>query len=149
MSNQLIERVEDNNVSHRYLTWGHTTQLQDTKQKIVDTHNYETSYQNGNWVSVKKEPIKVILKELHYSLDEDKMAFELDCIVVLGFRKDKRIKAREEYLYRRSGMTDQFNEVLSQIPDSYHDSAKETFHLKMKELIDQLDQIAKNGVIIK
>ena len=147
----LIEKDKDTEYSDCGLSLEHKTRLQDTKQIVVDTFKYENSWNNitNNWTSVRKEPIKVIVKELHYSFDWTTNKFELQTIVVLGFRKDKKVRASEDYLNKTSAWnSSQFQDIISQIPDSFHDNARESFIKMTNEVQEKLNQTITNGVTV-
>mgnify|MGYP006277385327 FL=1 len=123
-----------------------------TEEIILYTHEYETVWNysaGGTHTFIKKEPIKFILKELCYSYnhynhyDDYGDSFHLDRIVVLGFRKDNKVKAKTEWLNTR---TPQFDEVVSQIPDNYHDRARKAFQELTQQLQEELNRVIKNGV---
>lgn len=122
--------------------------LEGVEQLVVDTFNYEQVYdpKTQDWVYNQKEPIKVMLSRFMYSYDEDDKEFQLDAIVVKGFRKDKKIMAREWYFRIHSP---QYKDVLAQIPDSFHDRARQAHAEMTAQLESNLDSIKRNGVVIK
>lgn len=134
------------------LRMNYEVMLEGVEQLVVDTFNYEQVYDSNKqeWVYNQKEPIKVMLKKLMYSYDEETNQFELDMIVVNGFRKDKKIMAREWYFGKgRYHAHAQYKDVLAQIPDSFHDRARQA-HIEMTaQLESNLNSIKRNGVVIK
>ena len=147
MSNVILREV-DESTSDFNLSMRHTTLLSDMKQIIVDTFNYEHTWNGSGYNSIKKEPMKVIVKELHYSLSWATHTFELDTIVVLGFRKDNKVKAREDYFHKHSFSKDQYQDVLPQIPDSFHDEARNEFLKMSQKMFDSINEIKNKGVLI-
>ena len=95
-------------------------------------------------LSADKE--KYQLEELQYHLgygDEANTA-TFHNAVVRGFRKDGALRYRTTYIPHHA-----IQEVLKQIPDQYHDYARQAFDEKMAELQKKLDTTIKNGVVIK
>jgi hypothetical protein len=59
-----------------------------------------------------------------------------------GFTKANTLRVQGTSFYNEN-ITD---EILAQIPDHYHDKAKEQFLLTAKELTEQMNQINANGL---
>lgn len=128
------------------ITLDYDVDLEGTDQIVVDTFNYEQQYSNSiqNWTYTKKEPIKVVLKELKYELDDDQ--FCLERIVVVGFRKDKKLRARQEWLWKSNP---QFQDIVAQIPDHFHDKARAKFAEVIQHMKNKIELVERNGVKIK
>lgn len=120
--------------------------LDDLQQILVDTFNYSYQWNNGTTTLTKQEPIKLVLKELNYSYDNETNQFELNGITCVGFRKDNKIRARQSYLWKSRSFDQQFNDVAQQIPDHFHDRARVAFQEMTQQLQDELTQLTMNGV---
>jgi hypothetical protein len=69
----------------------------------------------------------------------------LDRITVRGFRKDGGLKFRDTQFH---GGSPAVEKMLPQIPDHYHDYAREEFAKESIKLQNQLKKLMKAGVII-
>lgn len=129
-----------------HMTLDYDVELEGTEQIVVNTFDYDQQYNQStkDWVWVKKEPMKFVLKQLDYSLDYDQ--FSLDKVIVVGFRKDKKLRARHNWIYPRNP---QFLDIVAQIPDHFHDKARAKFAEAIKHMKVKVETIERNGVKIK
>ena len=116
--------------------------LKDSEQILIDIE--EREWTNGNYqgTGVFK---KVRLEELCYqsssrSNDEVVSIYSLE---VRGFRKDKGLRYRTERVYSLDQKT------IDQIPDHYHNYAREAFAKTVTELQQQLTTMTNEGVKIE
>lgn len=121
-------------------------ELAETERIIIEVAQQVYDHKVNNWVLAPKE--KFQLERLDYRVnrdfDSDDREAQFDGGIIRGFRKDGALRYRETYIPRH-----QFAEVLAQIPDHYHDYAKEQFNIKMAKLQEQLTATIKNGLQIK
>lgn len=122
-------------------------ELAETERIIIEVAQQVYDSKVNNWViSPTKE--KYQLERLDYRVnrdfDTDDKEAQFDGGIIRGFRKDGALRYRETYIPRH-----QFAEVLAQIPDHYHDYAKEQFNIQMAKLQEQLTATIKNGLQIK
>lgn len=118
--------------------------LKDSEQILLDVEEQE--WTNGSYqkTGVFK---KVRLEELCYqsssrssNCDELVSIYSLE---VRGFRKDKGLRYRTERLYRLD------KETIDQIPDHYHNYAREAFVKEAIKLQQQLTTMTNEGVKIE
>ena len=120
--------------------------LSELEQKTIEIEDFEYVYSNGtstlNPTGVKR---KVRLEKLIYGKDNwnNDSQVKLESIVVRGYRKDGAIRFRDEHLRYIT------KEVLEQIPDSYHDYARQAFDKHSKELQAHITEMINNGLEIK
>lgn len=142
MSNQLIEK-SDTKIRmsrHNVYLWCSTT-LSDLDQiiiEVIDRGDYDYSTRQYKINGLKK----VRLEELSYDLNRDENEFRLEAITVRGFRKDGGLRARTETLNEITAG------IISQIPDHYHDRAREYFFEATQSLKDKVTQIIDNDLKI-
>ena len=120
--------------------------LSDTEQIIVDVPEMTYDYNASKYV--KTGGIKKYrLEELSYGIGYgEEHQVKLEHIRVRGFRKDGGLRYRQETLWH---LTDEaLKEVIAQIPDEYHNYAREEFAYKMVELQENLTKLTNNGVKI-
>jgi hypothetical protein len=119
-------------------------ELAETERIIIEVAQQVYDSKVNNWViSPTKE--KYQLERLDYRANHDynwgDKEAQFDGGIIRGFRKDGALRYRETYIPRH-----QFAEVLAQIPDHYHDYAREQFTIKMQELQEQVEITIKNGL---
>lgn len=121
-------------------------ELAETERIIIEVAQQVYDHKVNNWVLAPKEKFQLerLDYRLHRDYDTDEQEAQFDGGIIRGFRKDGALKYRETYIPRH-----QFAEVLAQIPDHYHDYAKEQFNIKMAKLQEQLTATIKNGLQIK
>lgn len=120
--------------------------LSDTEQMIISVEEKEGSWSNGNYVIAKTGVInKYRLEQLiyHTGFGDTRQGFNLESVKVRGFRKDGGIKFRDTCLY---GLD---KEVIDQIPDHYHNYAREAFAKEVVEMQTELTNIINKGVVIE
>ena len=139
MSNQLIEK-SDTKLRHSYerVTMSCVVTLSDLDQIIIEVEDREYDYSQGKYVL--KGLKKVRLEELHYDLSQEQTEFRLESLNVRGFRKDKGLRARVENVWEITAG------VISQIPDHYHDRARDFFFEASQELLKKVNQTIDNDL---
>lgn len=136
-----IQKETDVNVSSNLSFYCYVT-LQDSEQIIIDIE--ETEWRNGSYQStgvIKKFRLEKLTYQ-NYSLKNHSWV-NLHSIEVRGFRKDKGLRYRTEYFHSLSQL------VIDQIPDKYHDYAREAFAKEVVELEEQLTSMTNEGVRIE
>lgn len=110
--------------------------LKDSEQILIDIE--ERNWTNGSYqgTGVFK---KVRLEELSYNSTNTVSLYSLE---VRGFRKDKGLRYRTEMVYNLDQKT------IDQIPDEYHNYAREAFAKKMIELQEELTTMTNGGIQI-
>ncbi len=141
MSTQLITK-SDTKIRHSYerLTMACAVTLSDLDQIIIEVEDKEYDYSQRNYVL--KGLKKVRLEELHYDLSQEQNEFRLDTLTVRGFRKDKGLRARTEHVGEITAG------IISQIPDHYHDRAKDFFFEASQTLLKKINQTIDNDLKI-
>lgn len=141
MSTQLITKSETK-IRHSYerLTMACAVTLSDLDQIIIEVEDKEYDYSQRNYVL--KGLKKVRLEELHYDLSQEQNEFRLDTLTVRGFRKDKGLRARTEHVGEITAG------IISQIPDHYHDRAKDFFFEASQTLLKKINQTIDNDLKI-
>ena len=114
--------------------------LSDLDQIIIEVEDKEYDYSQGKYVL--KGLKKVRLEELHYDLSQEQNEFRLDTLTVRGFRKDKGLRARTEHVGEITAG------IISQIPDHYHDRAKDFFFEASQTLLKKINQTIDNDLKI-
>lgn len=124
------------------------TYLADTEKIIIEVSEQVYDPQQKQYV-LSTDKTKYQLEELHYHLgyrgnnDNDKEV-SFSTAVVRGFRKDGALRYRTSYLPHHAHA-----EALAQIPDHYHDYARQAFQVEMAELQKKLAITISKGVVIK
>jgi len=141
VSTQLITK-SDTKIRHSYerLTMACAVTLSDLDQIIIEVEDKEYDYSQGKYVL--KGLKKVRLEELHYDLSQEQNEFRLDTLTVRGFRKDKGLRARTEHVGEITAG------IISQIPDHYHDRAKDFFFEASQTLLKKINQTIDNDLKI-
>jgi len=114
--------------------------LKDSEQILIDIE--EREWTNGSYqgTGVFK---KVRLEELTYqSHRTNEPTVSLNSLEVRGFRKDKGLRYRTEMVYNLD------QKVIDQIPDHYHNYAREAFAKEVVELQQELTTMINEGVKI-
>jgi len=138
--NETTEVNSSNNLSFScYVT------LSDKEQIIISIEETEGCWTNNSYTLKKTGEIKKYrLEQLRYNTGggEDKQA-HLSSIQVRGFRKDGGLKFRDTQFYNLD------KETLEQIPDEYHNYAREAFAKEVIELQNKLTNLINEGVKIE
>jgi hypothetical protein len=113
--------------------------LSDIEKIVIDIPLKE--WQGGQYVVTGTE--KFLLESISYSTSRKDEEFAIDHIRGRGFRRDKKLKVRDNWCY------DLTQEVLDQIPVAYHDYAKKEFAECMEAMERDLQTIKSNGVLVK
>ena len=122
---------------HSYIT------LKDSEQILIDMEEKDYQTVNGNYTKVKTGVIKKVrLEELIYQSDYADGIVKLYAIEVRGFKKDMGLRYRSDRHY------DLDQEVIDQIPDKYHNYAREAFAKEVTELQQRLTTMTNEGVKI-
>ena len=127
--------------ANSYLSFSCNTKLKDSEQILIDIE--ERQWTNGSYqgTGVFK---KVRLEELTYnSARSDNNTVSIYSLEVRGFRKDKGLRYRTEVVYNLDQKT------IDQIPDEYHNYAREAFAKEMIELQQQLTTMTNEGLKIE
>jgi hypothetical protein len=117
--------------------------LKDSEQIIIDLEEKEFQHVQGKYISVKTGVIKKVrLEQLIYQSDWTDGITKLCSIEVRGFRKDGGLRYRSDRHYAVE------QEVIDQIPDEYHNYAREAFAQEIVKLQQQLTTMTNEGVKI-
>ena len=121
------------------------TQLSDTEKILIEITDQVYDYQLNKWVN-PPEKVKYQLEELHYHLGygDDNHEVLFHNAIIRGFRKDGALRYRTKYLPQSAHA-----EALTQIPDHYHDYARQAFEVEMAKLQKNLAITITKGVVIK
>jgi hypothetical protein len=117
-----------------------TVKLEDSKQILIDIEEKEWrggSYQGTGVIK------KVRLEQLTYQSRSNNDIVSLYSLEVRGFRKDKGLRYRTEIAYHLD------QKVIDQIPDEYHNYAREAFAKEVLQLQQQLTTMTNEGVKIE
>jgi len=153
MSNALEINKETQLNINGSLSFSCSVTLSDTEQLILSIEETEGQWVNGNYKMVKTgETNKYRLEGLYYGKSysyseyspSEEGAIQLSSLTIRGFRKDGHLRYRNETLYTAS-IT---KEVIEQIPDSYHNYAREAFAKEMVKLQVELTDMTNKGVKI-
>lgn len=115
--------------------------LKDSEQIIIDIE--ETEWRNGSYQStgvIKKFRLEKITYQNYSRSDHDWV--NLYSIEVRGFRKDKGLRYRTENFHSLSQL------VIDQIPDHYHNYAREAFAKEVVTLQERLTTMTNKGVCL-
>jgi hypothetical protein len=131
------------NVSSNLSFYCYTT-LNDKEQIIIEIEETEYKMIQNNYTRVSTGVIKKVrLEKIVYQRSRgDNHEVGLYSIEVRGFRKDKGLRYRTDTLYNPT------QQVIDQIPDEYHNYAREAFVTEMKQLQEELTFITNEGVKI-
>ncbi len=139
MSTQLITKSETKiRHSRNYVSLWCQTTLSDLDQIIIEVEDKEYDYAKGQYVV--KGLKKVRLEEMSYDLNRNESEFRLENLTVRGFRKDGGLRARTELVHEITAG------IITQIPDHYHDRAKEYFFEATQSLKNKITQIIDNDL---
>lgn len=113
--------------------------LKDSEQIIIDIE--EQAWVGGSYqkTGVIK---KVRLEQLSYQSSGNNDIVVLHSLEVRGFRKDKGLRYRTDMVYHLEQKT------IDQIPDEYHNYAREKFAKEVSELQDRLTTMTNGGIQI-
>jgi len=115
--------------------------LKDSEQIIIDIE--ETEWRNGSYQStgvIKKFRLEKITYQNYSRTDHDWV--NLYSIEVRGFRKDKGLRYRTDTFHSPSQL------VIDQIPDHYHNYAREAFVKEVVTLQERLTTMTNKGVCL-
>lgn len=130
------------NTSYLGISFSIDTTLSDFDQIVIDVPHLEYQMVNTSWARVNTGNVKFRLERLRYSLTDE--AFALCSIEGRGFTKSGGLRVRETNFWSKDLLA--YPEILAQIPDHYHDQAKELFLKGAKELVDNANAISANGL---
>lgn len=114
--------------------------LEDSKQILIDIEERQWTGGSYQGTGVIK---KVRLEQLSYHSRSNNDIVCLYSIEVRGFRKDKGLRYRTEQIHYLD------KKVIDQIPDEYHNYAREAFAKEVIELQQQLTTMTNEGVKIE
>ena len=141
MSITIKEETKVNTSSN--LSFNSYTTLKDNEQILIDIEEKDYQSVNGNYTQVKTGVVKKFrLEELIYQTDYKDGVVKLYAIEVRGFKKDMGLRYRSDRHY------DLDQEVIDQIPDEYHNYAREEFAKEVIRLQQQLTTMTNEGVKI-
>ena len=120
--------------------------LPEHEQIILDVEETDFQLINDQWQRVTTGVVKEYrLEELQYGMGwEEHNQVQLNHIKVRGFRKDGGLRHRDQYLNN----VDLTDSLMAQIPDSFHDYARQAFAEQVIELQKNLTELNNNGVKI-
>ena len=119
------------------------TTLAETERIIIEISRVEYNYGLNSYQPTGDKE-KYQLERLDYSMDyNDKNQVVFNGGIIRGFRKDGALRYRPTYIPHNSRT---YKEVLAQIPDHYHDYARNHFAKEMQEILDKVKETQQNGV---
>jgi hypothetical protein len=134
---QLQEKTNVRTSTH--LSFNCNVKLKDSEQMFIDIE--EKEWVNGSYQSTGATR-KVRLEELSYQSRYDDNVVSLYSLEVRGFKKDKGLRYKSEMIYHLD------QKVIDQIPDEYHNYAREAFVKEMLQLQEELTTMTNGGVKI-
>jgi len=135
VQNETKVNVSGNLTFYCYVT------LKDSEQIIIDIEG--TEWRNGSYQStgvIKKFRLEKITYQNYSRTDHDLV--NLYSIEVRGFRKDKGLRYRTDTFHSPSQL------VIDQIPDHYHNYAREAFVKEVVTLQERLTTMTNKGVCL-
>lgn len=126
-----------------FTTVSYRTFLGGTDQILMDTYEYDSTYSSGI-TYIRKEPIKIMLDSIEYDYRENEIF--VNSIEGYGFRRDGKIRAKSFFIHKNNP---QFADLLPQIPNSFHDNARDFFDKTLKKLSEELMEARQKGLQIK
>lgn len=141
MSNALLAPTTEASVSGHV---GHSlscyVKLADTEKIIIELKIQEYDKSQGKYVEVQE---KFQLEQLNYGSDYHSNQVRFDGGTIRGFRKDGGLRVRQSWI-----PTNQLHEAVKQIPDHYHDYARNFFKVEMEKLVKNVLETQSLGVKI-
>lgn len=137
-----INTTTTSNTTYLGISFSINTTLSDYDQIVIDVPHLEHQLVNGRWSKVNTGNVKFRLERLRYDLTDE--AFALSSIEGRGFTKSGSLRVRETNFWSQDLISNP--EILAQIPDHYHDKAKELFLTNAKELVEKANAISANGL---
>ena len=128
--------------SHLGISFSIDTRLSDYDQIVIDVPHLEYQMINTSWARVNTGNVKFRLERIRYSLAGNTLA--VCSIEGRGFTKSGSLRVRETNFWTKDLIA--YPEILAQIPDHYHDKAKELFLQGSKELVENANAISANGL---
>jgi hypothetical protein len=139
MTTTMMSKPETNTSSHDWLSLSVDVVLSDLEQIVIDVPVYD--WRNGNQTIVATE--KFLLERLSYATKEESGDFVLDHLSGRGFRRDKKLRVRDTWVYQIT------QEVIDQIPAEYHKYAEKEFSCRIEEMEKEIQTYKANGLVIK
>lgn len=140
MTTQLEIQKETKVSAYGNLSFYCTVTLKDSEQILIDVEERQWTSGSYQGTGVIK---KVRLEQLSYqSARSDSPVVSLNSLEVRGFRKDKGLRYRTEMVYNLE------QKVIDQIPDHYHNYAREAFAKEVIQLQEELTTMTNEGVKI-
>ena len=134
-----IKNKTDVNASSN-LSFYCTVTLKDSEQILLDIEEKEWTSGSYKGTGVFK---KVRLEKLSYQSRHNNAIVSIYSLEVRGFRKDKGLRYRTEQVYNLDQKT------IDQLPDHYHNYAREAFAKEVIELQQQLTTMTNEGLKIE
>jgi hypothetical protein len=128
--------------SHLGISFSIDTRLSDYDQIVIDVPHLEYQMLSTGWSRVNTGNVKFRVERIRYSLTNE--TFALCSIEGRGFTKSGSLRVRETNFWTKDLIA--YPEILAQIPDHYHDKAKELFLQGSKELVENANAISANGL---
>jgi len=117
--------------------------LKDSEQILIDLEEEEYKTVNGHYTKVKTGVIKKVrLEKISYQSGRSDSTVNLYSLEVRGFRKDKGLRFRTDMVYSPD------QKVIDQIPDEYHNYAREAFAKEIIQLQEELTTMTNGGIQI-
>ena len=120
--------------------------LSETEQIIIHKEVTEGSWVNSQYVVIttgETQPYR--LEELNYASTDGQV--RLSSMTIRGFRKDKGLRFRDSHIYLHDTYPGA-KALIDQVPDEYHDKARQAFAENMADLQVCLTTTTNNGVQI-
>jgi hypothetical protein len=137
-----LNTTTETDIKYLATSFAITTTLSDYEQIVIVVPTLEHQLVNGRWTRVNTGNQDFRLEKLHYSLENNVVS--LSSIEGRGFTKAGTLRVRDLYYYAKDLLA--FPEILTQIPDHFHDQAKEKFVEGAKELLQNATAISANGL---
>jgi hypothetical protein len=120
--------------------------LADTEQIIISIEETEGVWSNHSYSQKKtgvisKYRLERLIYQTGYGNNEGEVF--LHAIQVRGFKKDGGLRFRDTQFYKLD------KETLDQIPDEYHNYARESFAKEVVKLQDRLTNLINKGVKVE
>lgn len=114
--------------------------LKDSEQILIDIE--EREWVNGSYKSTGNTR-RVRLEQLSYQSRSNDGIASLYSLEVRGFKKDKGLRFRSDMVHHFT------KEVIDQIPDEYHNYAREAFAKEVIKLQEELTTMTNGGIQIE
>jgi len=137
-----LNTATETNIRYLGISFSITTTLSDYEQVVIVVPTLEYQLVNTKWARVNTGNKDFRLESLTYTLTNETVC--LTSIEGRGFTKAGTLKVRDTNFYAKDLLA--YPEILAQIPDHFHDQAKEKFIEGAKELLANATAISANGL---